>query len=945
MNRKIKKMINFIEKTMRKVYHKLPISSGFKTKAKNCFFTVFGCFMKNTPSYIIWKQTRVKHKKKKKKITYDDFVNFNMDKKIAVQLHLYYIDLLDEFVKYLKNIPYAFDLLISVVDDSQNDLIYSKTQTIKNISNVIIKKVENRGRDVAPLLVAFGSDIVKYDYVCHIHSKKSLYTGREQIGWRQYLMDGLMGDEAQVYRSFYLLETDPDIALVYPESYPEITYMAHTWMSNRESRQWLMEKVGCHDVNYDMFVDFPLGTMFWGRVEAILPFFKANIKLEDFPEETGQKDGTIAHAFERCLGAFVKLQGYKVAVYDDGTDEFSIGFGRKNLNQYWQKNTELLLDEADRYDVISFDIFDTLLMRKSVNPDDLFDITELRLKKEKNIDIQYKKVRKKAEKNLRKGHTKADYSIDDIYEEFAKIAGVSCDKCETIKLMEVDTESKYLVPRKAMVDAFDSIVKAGKKKVVLISDMYLTSKFLEPILKKNGIEGYDELIISCEKQARKEDGTLWDAFINENQGKELMHVGDNDLSDTQIPGDKGVYAHHVLSAKELFYLTNIGRVYRKQEMTPIDSVAMGLILNKYFNNPYGINVSKFNIKISKPEELGYAVIGPIVCDYMTWAVRQAEEAGISKLLFLAREGYIFTKIYNIMKVNTKHFDKMDGYYFYTSRRASLVASLRGISDIKEALNVYYEGTVGGLLKGRFGLADLEITREEADMQVTLPGEMTRAFSLIEKYTDNILKNAANERDNYLSYIKKMLGDDIGMTAMFDLGYSGSIQYYLSKIMGSAHMGLYFATDAKRHPMKIEGSRMYARYIENDETAPASASSIHRYSLLLESVLTAPDSQFVCMDEVGNPVFAEPDKSEKYTEFILSIQEGALEFAEDFFELTGDLIFECPMNGDVYEELIRLVVEEDVVSEDLKKRFVMEDNFCTDETVNVFERLTENLRER
>ena len=71
----------------------------------------------------------------------------------------------------------------------------------------------------------------------------------------------------------------------------------------------------------------------------------------------------------------------------------------------------------------------------------------------------------------------------------------------------------------------------------------------------------------------------------------------------------------------------------------------------------------------------------------------------------------------------------------------------------------------------------------------------------------------------------------------------------------------------------------------------------------------------------------------------------MEFAEDFFELTGDLIFECPMNGDVYEELIRLVVEEDVVSEDLKKRFVMEDNFCTDETVNVFERLTENLRER
>lgn len=942
MNRKIKKLINLIEKSIRKLYHKLPVSSAFKTKAKNCFFTVFGCFMKNTPSYIIWKQTRVKHKKSKKKIAYDDFVNFKMDKKIAVQLHLFYIDLLDEFVEYLKNIPYSFDLFISVVDDSQNEIIYEKTKKIDNVGNVIVRRVDNRGRDVAPLLVVFCDEIAKYDYVCHVHSKKSLYTGREQTGWRRYLLDGLMGDVNQVYRTFYLLETDPDIALVYPESYPEITYMAHTWMSNKDTREWLMTKIGCYNTEYPMFVDFPLGTMFWGRVEAILPFFKANIKLEDFPKEEGQKDGTIAHAFERCLGAFVKLQGYKVAVYDEEEDEFSIGFGRKNLNQYWQKSPDLLVNEADRYDIISFDIFDTLLMRKTVNPDDLFDITELRLKAEKDIDIQYRKLRKKAEKNLRKSRTKADYSIDDIYEEFAKITGFDKEKCDTVKNMEVDTECRYLVPRESMVEAFNTIVQSLKKKVVLISDMYLTKEILEPILKKNGIDGYSELLISCEKQARKEDGTLWDMFLKENSGKEIMHVGDNELSDTQIPGDKGIFTHHILSAKELFNLTNIGRAYRKQEMTALDSVAMGLVLNKYFNDPYGKNSAQFNIKISRPEELGYAIIGPIVCDYMVWAVKEAEKSGIKQLLFLAREGYLFTKIFEIMKKNTKRIagNGINGHYFYTSRRSSLVASIKDVSDIKSALNVYYEGTVNGLLKGRFGI-DVE---EMSDTVIALPQEATRTFPMIENYADAILKNAEEERKNYLKYIEKILGDTKKMTAMFDLGYSGSIQYYLSKIMNSPHAGFYFATDAKRHPMKIEGSRMYARYIENDETAPASASSIHRYSLLLESVLTAPDSQFVCMDEVGNPVFAESDKSEEYTEFILSIQEGVLKFAKDFFELTGDLIFECPMNKDVYEELIRLVVEEDVVSEDLKNKFVMEDNFCTDECINVFDRLSENLRD-
>lgn len=956
MSRKIKKLINLIEKCIRKLYHKLPISSSFKIKAKNCFFTVFGCFMKNTPSYIIWKQTRVKKTKKKKSINYEEFINVEMNKRIAVQLHLFYLDLIDEFVLYLGNIPYKFDVLLSVVDDSKNVEISEKIKTIENVEKVIIKKVENRGRDVAPLLVYFANEIADYDYVCHVHSKKSLYTGREQTGWRKYLLDGLMGDKNQVYRSFYYFESDPEIALIYPESYPEITYMAHTWMSNRKSRELLMNRLGYHDVKYPMFVDFPLGTMFWGRVSVLMPFLKANFKITDFPEEAGQKDGTIAHAFERCLGALVKMQGYKVAVYDDETDDFTIGYGRKNLNQYWEKSAERLVMEADRYDVVSFDIFDTLLMRKAVNPDDLFDITKEYLKSKKNIDIDYRKLRKKAEKNLRKSGRKSDYTINDIYEELMKISGFSQEKCEIIKSAEVDIERKFLIPRKEIVGAMNAIKNTLHKKVVLVSDMYLTSKELEPILRENGITEYDELWISSEKQARKEDGSMWKIFLDTFKGKEIMHVGDNELSDTQIPGDMGIYVHHVLSAKELFNLTNAGRVYRKCQHTYVDSIAMGLLLEKKLNSPYALNSQRFEMKIDSSFDFGYCFIGPVVCDYMSWAVRRAKEQGIKQILFLAREGYLFEKIFDIMKQNFQELSEISGKYLYTSRRSSMVASLKDESDIREALNVYYEGSLKGLLAGRFGI-DMSETSEtadmvniisedfaEKDMAIALPGDAVRVYGIIERFNENILNKASQERDSYLKYIKDNI--KIEKSALFDIGYSGSIQYYLSKIMDVAHAGFYFATDGKKIPMKIQGSSMEARYIENDLIAPASTSSIHRYSLLLEAVLTSMDAQFIYMGDNG-PVFAKDDKSDEYKKLLDDIHEGAINFAKDFYSLVSSTMSftDIICNKDVYEELIRMAVEEDIIDEGLKKQFVMEDNFCTDEDINVFEKLSKLIPEK
>lgn len=935
MKQKIRKAINLvvkkIEKYLRKIYHKMPISHTFKTRAKNLFFTVFGFCLKNTPSYIIWKQTRVqKVKKSKPKLDYSKFVNIRFEKSIAVQLHLYYVDLMSEFVDYLNNIPYEFDLFISVVDREKIDDVKNLAQKIKNVNHIEVHVVENRGRDVAPFIVEFGSYLNKYDYICHLHSKKSLYTGSEQFGWRRTLLEGLMGTSELVTEIFYNFESRPEIGLIYPETWSGLPYWGHNWLTNTSARDFLMEKLGYMGIEYNKYFDFPMGTMFFARREAIKKFFNAKIKLSDFPVESGQLDGTIAHAFERCLGIVTELEGYKIATFDSEEQTFIYQYGHKNLRQYWSKSVELLKDEAYRYDIVTFDIFDTLIMRYVVNPDDLFDITELMINNKLKYEISYKKNRKKAEKNLRKHGDKADYTLDDIYTEFEKITGLDKEKCNIIKLQEIENEIAFCTPRYLMIDTMQYIKNNLKKKVVLISDMYLPSEVIKKMLLKCGVDEYDDLVISCEVNARKDNGKLWDYFIRKNTGKEILHIGDNEVSDVQLPGDRGIRAYHILSAKDLFELTNIGLKYKNCSMSPIDSICMGTLLNKYFNNPFEYNNQKFRLEIENSFDLGYAIVGPIIADYTTYLIKSVMKNKNDKILFFAREGYLLKKVYEILSNNISEVKGVETVYLYVSRRAMSVCNIRNEKDIKELLNIFYEGTLIDLIYSRFGIITDKIVD---DSEVVLPADAEIVYKKIRNIIPDILENAEIEKNRYLKYFNEQLKDSKNV-AVSDIGYAGTIQYYLSSITKKSYNGYYFATDNKKIAMKIPKNTMNARYIENEEIQQTSKSYIYRYSLMLETLLTSNDNQFIKFNDKLQPEFRSKDDGVSKA-FIGEVHKGAIEYVKEIAPLLKDLIVVDSPNKNVYEELLRLAVETELISDKIKKQFILEDNFCKKNTTDVF----------
>ena len=235
---------------------------------------------------------------------------FNNESIVAIQVHLYYDDLIEEIVNKTNNIPIFFDLYISI------DSLYKKNKIIDYIKNNSKSKifeilvVENKGRDVMPLLIQMKNKVKKYKYICHIHTKKSLFI---DIGdnWRNYLYNNLLGNENIISEILSEFENNDKLGFSFPENYYKALLLFGEKLSNKnkELMKYLLNKLFKFKMNIGSKIEFPIGNMFWARVNSIYQIFNEDFTNE-IPKELAQKDGTIMHAIERIWLYLVKLNGY-----------------------------------------------------------------------------------------------------------------------------------------------------------------------------------------------------------------------------------------------------------------------------------------------------------------------------------------------------------------------------------------------------------------------------------------------------------------------------------------------------------------------------------------------------------------------------------------------------------------------------------------------------------
>ncbi|WP_417655383.1 HAD-IA family hydrolase [Pseudoalteromonas atlantica] len=467
-------------------------------------------------------------------------------KKIAMYFHVFYGEFIDYYANCLAKYEQQVDVFISVASDE----LASKAQSVFNacpkINKVTVKVVPNHGRNFGPLLVEFAKDLQNYDLFCHMHSKKSLYSGRAQTQWADYLGEYLLKDQHVIKQVLNHFDNNPNTGIYYPTSFWMMPNWVNHWLKNKPhakkiANEWEIELT-------DDFIAYPAGGMFWARPQALKQLLNKSYDYDDFPGEPLPNDGSELHALERLLGLLAEKNGYQQLFYYPTSGQLT--HDKSYILSQYVNSAEGLTQQLSGFEHVSFDVFDTLVRRKYHAP----DYAKLLLGKslvDQGLVLnahEFVKARNNAEFEVRQQKNfVGDVTIFETYLHLASSYSWTAEQASSYAEQEFAYDLEMILPKNEMVDLFNHLILSGKR-ITVASDTYYTQKQVALMLAKVGVSVGFELLVSSELGKRKDNGTMWQ-YIKESlpKGQSFIHVGDNAVADAQIPGDFGLQNLHILN--------------------------------------------------------------------------------------------------------------------------------------------------------------------------------------------------------------------------------------------------------------------------------------------------------------------------------------------------------------------------------------------------------------
>lgn len=180
------------------------------------------------------------------------------------------------------------------------------------------------------------------------------------------------------------------------------------------------------------------------------------------------------------------------------------------------------------FDVVTFDVFDTLIERDVTAPEDIFRLAGGDVLGAGGAEA-FLERRRQAERAARSRRPDGEVTISEIYAELTSAYGT---QCAALMDAEIRREIASCHAKRKMVSLMQAC-DTQKKDVYLISDMYLPSKIIAEMLSHCGIEKYRELYVSCEKRENKLNGALFRRVLEDHaiDPKRMIHFGDSVRAD------------------------------------------------------------------------------------------------------------------------------------------------------------------------------------------------------------------------------------------------------------------------------------------------------------------------------------------------------------------------------------------------------------------------------
>ncbi|MDK9861282.1 CDP-glycerol glycerophosphotransferase family protein [Staphylococcus equorum] len=601
---------------------------------------------------------------------------------------------------------------------------------------------------------SFNHDIKKYKGV-NPETKIALYAPT----FRDYEMDNFFGEAIPSMDKLLKILEKNNILLIIKMHYlvkNDVNYLAAEklyanhpnilfWDNNKDIYE-IFDQIDIGIIDYSSIYYDLLASGVKKFVRYIYDYNKYienRTLVYDYKEMTS---GPIASNFDELLEVLDKVN--------------SIAFDEKKnneiLNEFWEYDQEnengfeKIIDAALNFNIkkeqlpklYSFDIFDTIIQRKTLRPDGIFFYIKDKLLR-MNTDLpfyliqNYARVRIQAENYIRDYYKKSEFIRDeerieirfiDIIERIKNIHELTDKQAQLLYDLEIEAELENVEAKNDKIKILYDLLDKDQD-VILVSDMYLPKEVILKMLNKVDSKLTElPLYLSSEIGNQKSTSLLYlDIFEDLNYDySEWIHYGDNRHADYNIPKKLNIKPiHHGLTKFNGYenHILNRNKNY--------DTFLLTTQMARFREN----DKSRLNYYV-------YSYISSYFVPYVSWSIKKAIKENITTLYFISRDGELLKKIADEI-ISVKGY-KIKTKYIYGSRKAWRIPSFIDNVD-KEFFSPF--GNFTGLTNFDSALNALHINETEFD-EVFPQLKHIKSFSEFDKNTKELIRLSAQNNNKY-----------------------------------------------------------------------------------------------------------------------------------------------------------------------------------------------------
>ncbi|MEM8595107.1 MAG: glycosyltransferase [Pseudomonadota bacterium] len=458
-----------------------------------------------------------------------------------------------------------------------------------------------------------------------------------------------------------------------------------------------------------------------------------------------------------------------------------------------------------RVAAVSFDIFDTAILRPFLEPADLFDFLQPRLRVIAGRGaLDLAGLRRQAERAIRHENEQARRGTDPhlaaIWDRVAQLAGLDPETTAALMAEEEQAELRLCYGNET-VRRLAALAKAEGKQVAFCSDTYLSREIVALILSRAGFEGWDALLVSCEDGATKKHGPLFDRLAQTLgvSASKILHLGDNATSDVLNGRRSGLHTRLIESPRDRFLRADGPHAAFWRDPRRLEQ-PMRSLLAMYANRLGGGNLSNSTeerIFAGDLSNFGYGALGPFLYALLSWIEREMRARGLGHVVFLARDGYLPLEGWQALGYDED--GTIEARYLHISRRAVLPLMIEtgDPAGVLLGVPVSPDYTLERFFAARFEPAEAEAMLALAVSEGLAPAGTVA--SQCDALTTILRDNQAKIREilapaaaRARAYLEERLPEE--PFALFDVGRKGTFQNLFTTIFGRNVTGFYVVTE-------------------------------------------------------------------------------------------------------------------------------------------------------